>query len=463
MELKEEEQRIGNSGPSLAPRSTSYTARTRSDGKRNTSHTPPTKTAVVSDPRDRHGNRLQQAQAQRNAYKNTADSWVEIASQPSSSSLSSAADEIVTTGLTIQQTHLGRRRRRLRSGAPTHLSIISRPSSLGEASSQEEYEESESESDRVLTSSNEDLFLRTAPVPLKSALDSSSGATDDEDENRTAINQPTNEHCFTPQPNAFSHPLSSHAVRNGSEPVPGSYFPRAAARPGPRSTIRHSYPSNDDARVQHSPFNITSPSQIAAANHDAALRASLSTLLSCAAAARGLSKQNQQQTSLVHARPSTRIETNTLRLVPESELLGTPARAQQFAEPTFHPTIRRKSTSSSTSAQSRPTDASRDTKRKVTGRSSSKDRHITKKARRATSSYYPDELMVSPTLLTWIVSAGVVVVLSAISFSAGYSIGKEAGRLEAVGFGSGSEMNGCAREAGRSGLGLRRLRFATKA
>jgi len=411
------------SGPSLAPRSASYAGRTRSD-----------------------------------------DSWVEIASQPSSSSLSSAADEIVTTGLTIQQSHAIRRRRRLRPGAPTHLNIVSRPSSVGEASSQEEYEESESESDRVLTSSNEDLFLHTGPNVTRSEAASSSDATDDEDENRTAINQPTNAHQFTPQPNAFSHPLSSHGTGTTHETVPGSYFPSTATRPPPRTTVRNSYPASHDTRAQHSPYNIISPSQNAAADHDAALRASLSTLLSCAAAARGLAKPGQRPPTDVRSRPSTRIETNTLRLVPESELNGTSTRVQQLPEPTFHPTIRRKSTSSSASAQSRPVEANKDAKRKATtGRSSSKDRDITKKARRSTSSYNHDELMVSPTLLTWIVSAGVVVVLSAISFSAGYSMGKEAGRLEAAGFGSGNEVSGCAREASRTGLGLRRLRFAAKA
>ena len=58
--------------------------------------------------------------------------------------------------------------------------------------------------------------------------------------------------------------------------------------------------------------------------------------------------------------------------------------------------------------------------------------------------------------MTWVISAGVVVVLSAISFGAGYSVGKEAGRLEASGLGGGDLGRGCAREAGRTGLGLRR-------
>lgn len=61
---------------------------------------------------------------------------------------------------------------------------------------------------------------------------------------------------------------------------------------------------------------------------------------------------------------------------------------------------------------------------------------------------------ISPTLMTWVVGAGVVVLFSAISFSAGYALGKEMGRVEALGAGG----VGCTREAdtglGR-GLGIR--------
>lgn len=84
-----------------------------------------------------------------------------------------------------------------------------------------------------------------------------------------------------------------------------------------------------------------------------------------------------------------------------------------------------------------------------------------KKARRAGP--LVDEI--SPTLLTWVVSAGVVVLVSALSFSAGYVVGKEAGHAEAMGqLGSvGSEAGRCSKEAtselGRAGIGFRRLRW----
>lgn len=63
---------------------------------------------------------------------------------------------------------------------------------------------------------------------------------------------------------------------------------------------------------------------------------------------------------------------------------------------------------------------------------------------------------VTPTLFTWVATAGVVVVLSALSFGAGYTVGKEAGRFEGQFAGDVEQVRSCAREAGRSGLGLRR-------
>jgi len=390
-----------------------------------------------------------------------AESWVEIASQPSSSSLSSAADDIPATRPPVHLDVPARRKRRVRlSNAPNIINASDPPASSGGSSSQEEYEESESESDRVMTSSNEGLELLSDGKKAEAA--SASDATDDEDENRTAVNYPIrSQNVFTPQPNAFSHPTSAANMRNVSEPYPGSYFPNQSKRPA--QTTRHSYSGNQTQRVQHSPYNIISPSHNAAADHDAALRASLSTLLSCAAAARSLGKAKAPQTATLPPSAPTRIQPSTLRLVPESELLGESPVEQQPLEPAFPPTIRRHSASTSTSADSRPvTLGTKEGKRKATsGRSSSKDRRFTKKARRVSSTYNADDIFVSPTLLTWVVSAGVVVVLSALSFSAGYTMGKEAGKLDAS-LDTASAVDSCARQAGRSGLGLRRLQFTAQ-
>jgi hypothetical protein len=77
----------------------------------------------------------------------------------------------------------------------------------------------------------------------------------------------------------------------------------------------------------------------------------------------------------------------------------------------------------------------------------------------------------SPTIMTWVISAGVVVLFSAISFSAGYVLGREVGRLESsTGVGSvmgdggagalgGRVSAGCGQEAVRGGL--KRLRWGT--
>ena len=68
-------------------------------------------------------------------------------------------------------------------------------------------------------------------------------------------------------------------------------------------------------------------------------------------------------------------------------------------------------------------------------------------------------MTVSPTLFTWVVSVGVVVVFSAISFSAGYSMGKEAGRFEAGMTSTSDGATACAREASKSGLGFRKSKL----
>jgi len=154
-------------------------------------------------------------------------------------------------------------------------------------------------------------------------------------------------------------------------------------------------------------------------DHDAALRASLTTLLSCAAAVRPKGQERP-----VAARQST--QPTTLRLVPESELEDSPRRR----EPVSPKQVKRKS------------------------RESSKERHV-KKLRPAKTANAGDDL-ISPTLATWMISAGVVLVFSAISFSAGYAWGREVGRIEGE---MGLTTGDCGREAMR-GSGLRRLRWS---
>jgi hypothetical protein len=352
------------------------------------------------------------------------ESWVEIGSGPSSASLSSATDEIITTGLTVQHnSNLHRRPRRTRGGGQFSVGTGHRITNAGENSSQEEYEESESESDRAMTSSNEGL----GPSPLRHEVDrlsrspqsvasseTTSEREDDDDENATAVNYPRSRRQFEPRPNAFSHPSNQQPIRSQSGTV---YPPR-------RNPSRPSAPLRQQSCPQHTPYN-------APPDHDEALRASLSTLLSAAAAVRGLPKPGQPRTQQPG---SSRVDPNTLRLVPESVALGD---------------ILEESSAAPSSPRSSSTPSERSKRKDV--RSSSKDRRAVKKARRTG----PIIEEISPTLLTWVVSAGVVVLVSALSFSAGYVVGKETGHAEVAGAGAGS----CAREVKGTGLGLRKLRW----
>ncbi|KAK3945347.1 hypothetical protein QBC46DRAFT_372008 [Diplogelasinospora grovesii] len=363
------------------------------------------------------------------------ESWVEISSQPSSSSLSSIGDEIVTTGLRVGNNSHPPRRRRLQVQQPMPASyMVSRAAAQAGTSSQEEYEESESEDDRVMTSSTEHVQQaaslarqRTAVGP---AMDSD---TDDDDENATALGRPSNSPTFRPQPNAFSHP-PSHPTR-GHSTNSANLHHTSQARPS-MANRSHTRPHRTP------PAHFMSPSY--QADNDAALRASLTTLLSCAAAARGLPKKDE-----LRAGPSGagNITTGTgvvpssqpmeMRLVPESELMAeNPAPAPAPAGPSNAKAPLR--TASNSSAPSAPSStSSRDVepateKSKRAAATQSKPSRATKKKRTGSSMGLVESepatfINISPTLLTWVVSAGVVVL---VSFGAGYVIGREVGRQE---------------------------------
>lgn len=330
------------------------------------------------------------------------DSWIDLSSQPSSSSLASPnnQDEIITTGLQIRRSGL-RRSRQIRLG---NARSQTQPRSTSVAgSSQDEYEESESESDRVMSSSNEDV--------------SNNSNAGEEDDAHTALGFPAVEgNVFTPQPNAFSHPPQSRSVPASTSQPTNSYFP--PQQPPPVNS--HRIPSNRVPTIQRPA--ISRPNSHITPDHDAALRASLTTLLSCANAVR-----KDKEPVAVVPRSS---QPTTLRLVPESELN---ARRSPSRSPKLAP--KRKSRESSKE------------------RNAKKLRAVTKPA---TTS---DEVLLSPTMMTWFISAGVVLVFSAISFSAGYAWGKEVGRVEAQ---MGLDGATCGREAIRgSRTGLSKLRLTT--
>ena len=406
------------------------------------------------------------------SIKRYSESWIEVASQPSSSSLSSAAaDDANPRALGVQFDQHGRRRRRLLRTVSAQLGMPDHHIATQEGSSQEEYEESESGSDHIMTSSNENLEHATSDGTNPQALaapsaeaSSNEAGEDDDDENATALGITTNAPVFTPPPNAFSHPSQGYTAQRHARSLETrtSYFSAHRTpphrRPGAHPHHTHSYPSRS-SRAGHSPYNMISPTH--QADHDAALRASLSTLLSCAAAARGLPKRDSQPSAVqqrasntANTGPSNRIEPSALRLVPASAIPLDPALLEEDnnAHPPRLPPRPHTSVRHQRSATSLSTSSNEKGKRKA---SSSKDRtsnNSKSKKQRRTTSPARGGLEVQPTLLTWFVGAGVMVLFSAISFSAGYAIGREVGRVEA-GAAISEEGIVCGREVGK---GLRR-------
>lgn len=407
------------------------------------------------------------------SYRAYSESWIEVSSRPSSSSLSSAAaDESFAQRPGLAQDINARRRRRLQRSAATSANqrLLVRPRSAT-GSSQEEYEESESESDRIMTSSNEDMqprFVAGEEENGESPTDNTSLASPGEtyvssdDENATALGVVDPSPVFRPQPNAFSHPPSTRMAQNNASRSSGPYLPstnstsdqvsRATSMASATRSSRSSYSREHNRSRSHLPYNVIAPNHTGQVDHDAALRASLSTLLSCAAAARGLQKREEGPASSSNANchgpapqpgpvVSGRVEQGTLRLIPESALDSTD-------EPR-PPLPRRPPPPPKSDPSSAPA-----TPAKRKSRSPTRDRR--KKHRSGYVLGGEDALgTVSPTLTTWVVSAGVLVLFSAISFSAGYALGREVGRVDAMG--GGSVGYGCAREVD-GGLGRELVR-----
>lgn len=366
------------------------------------------------------------------------ETWVEVASQPSSSSLSSIGDEIVTTGLRVGNPYV--RRRRLQQSArslPQQQTAIHNVNAA-DLSSQEEYDESDSEDDRLLTSSTENA------QPEEEA-DMDSEAESDGD-NVTALgrvsDQPT-ERIFRPQPNAFTHPSAQR--RYSAPAIPSTPHPHPH-----NGLTRPSFTQRSQTRPHRAGPSFMSPA--VREENDAALRASLTTLLSCAHAARGLpkSKDEVEAQRTANAGVGSSSQPMELRFVPESELSTEPRRAQRPAGPS--PPRKRGSPARS---------PSRTSERGKRGSGLPTVSRATKKKKVA---QIEEPTSISPTLLTWVVSAGVVVLVSVVGFGAGYVIGREVGKQEALAasVGSVNETASCGQEVIRSsGSGLRKLRWGT--
>jgi hypothetical protein len=281
-----------------------------------------------------------------------------------------------------------------------------------------------------MTSSTEQVHPASSLPRQQTALRSAVHAdtdTDDDDENATALGRPSNSPTFRPQPNAFSHP-PSHLTHRHSTSSAHPYRP-------PHSHSRPSLPNRSHTRPHRNSPDYFSPSF--QADNEAALRASLTTLLSCAAAARGLPKKDERRAGAsgigvagagVGVIPSS--QPMELRLVPESELMGEKIGA---AAPGHPKTPARTSSSHSTpAAPSTPSSREPEVVIEKTKRAAAQTKPVraTKKKRSSVAVDSDTTTFISPTLLTWVVSAGVVVLVSVVGFGAGYVIGREVGRQE---------------------------------
>jgi hypothetical protein len=385
-----------------------------------------------------------------------AESWIEVSSHPSSSSVSSIGDEIVTTGLRVGASSYTRRRR-LHPQSYAHLIAQQQQrqfaAHLAGASSQEEYEESETDSDHMLTSSTENII--SVPSPNTTSLrrvsvirhddtsdDEEEEEEEDDDDHATALGTRRPSDSFHPQPNAFSHPPSHLQHRHSASSAIPAHHPRPSF--GQRSNTRIERRSSDNFQ----------------ADNDEALRSSLTTLLSCAAAARGRNKDEKkiasEQTSSAGGQPVN------LRLVPESELMDPttprPVAAGRVlrADPAPSPPAPTRTSAAATPEK---------VKRSATPTPQTKSPRASKKKRTMSGA---DEALISPTLMTWVVSAGVVVLVSVVGFGAGFVIGREVGRqesLSSLGSSNASAVadgGSCGRDVIRSGGGtLRRLRWGS--
>ncbi|ROV97307.1 hypothetical protein VSDG_04682 [Cytospora chrysosperma] len=379
------------------------------------------------------------------------DTWVEIASQPSSSSLSSIGDEIVTTGLRVgNQSYPPRRRRSQRQhnqqrSEQQHMPpsyVVSHAAAQAGTSSQEEYDETESEEDHIITSSTENIDPRPASGTIglprsQTALGLGTDLSDSEDDDDgTALGRPTG---FRPQPNAFSHPPAHLSQRSHSthSAIPPHH---PGVRPSTYTHRSHNRPRTD----------LTSPAY--QADNDAALRASLTTLLSCAAAAKNLPGRRSAAVGPSSGEPvlgagvGPSSQPMELRLVPESEIGagGSPAPGPAAAKSSPRARQSTTRTTSNSSAQSVPASTSSEDKGKRTAYTSQpKSQRATKKKRTSAAGVDDNAVTwISPATLTWVLGTGVVLLVSVVGFGAGFVVGREVGRQDIMGSMSGGSPAG---------------------
>ncbi|KUI62073.1 hypothetical protein VP1G_09207 [Cytospora mali] len=404
------------------------------------------------------------------------ESWVEIASQPSSSSLSSIGDEIITTGLQVGNQSYPPRSRRLQHHRHQQQSvrqpmppsyIVSHAAAQAGTSSQEEYDETESEEDRLMTSSTENIDTRPAAGTFglprsRTTLGPTTDLSDsEEDDDGTALGRPTG---FRPQPNAFTHPPAHLSQRSHST---NSAIP--PHHPGVRPST---YTHRSHNRLRNPAYQ---------ADNEAALRASLTTLLSCAAAAKSLPGRRGAAVGPSSGEPvlgagvGPNSQPMELRLVPESEMEAGGSPALDPSVPKSSSRVRQPTTrtTSNSSAQSAPASTSSEGKGKRTAYTSQpKPQRATKKKRTSAAGVEDNTVTwISPATLTWVLGTGVVLLVSVVGFGAGFVVGREVGRQDILSSvsgggpatGAGVNASSCGGEVIRSTSGgtLRRWRWGS--
>ncbi|KAK6348437.1 hypothetical protein TWF718_006231 [Orbilia javanica] len=332
---------------------------------------------------DRSNNRRMAAPSDR------VDSWIEVASQPSDSytSSSSPEDPVITSGLQVQRRK--NRTRRRRNSTSTAIPAASRAV------------ESSDESDGSDGSDEEldDIDLNT--------IDNMGGSITD--------------------PSLSEGEEGSSDEESDEESDEGEIQPVAGLS---------SYVSPQRPQGNFRTFSRDPPQP----DHDAALRASLSTLLSCAAGVGSASKPrpNERMGSIQeHVRPAT---IPTLSLVTDSEREAMMSRPPP--PPQYRRTVHNPPPPQTPPQQKRPASPPRKSRDDT---QTTKHKSKTKTRRSAKAAPAPSVTMASAmasisasnmTYLTLAVSAGAVIIVSAISFSAGYALGKEVGRSEMLELGS---------------------------
>lgn len=405
-----------------------------------------------------------------NALSQT-DAWIEVSSQPSDDTYSSADEILSGEGLTIgpSRGNIVQRRRKLRRNEVL-------PGREGVSKAFDHSADDLSEAEIVEGSSGPGSSI--GELPQHEDFDSSSSAAGEEDEGSSEEGEIEDEED--------AGTMLGVGYRNEnrlqhSRPPPR----RSAGSVHEFQRSLQSHPSHSFLRHRSSHSGGSSGRQLqyseTKADHDEALMASLSTLLSCAAAARGLPKVSQQGASSPGGPSrgptlsSSRVQLDTLHLVPDQMMAEKAPTSMQTISPDGKTTTNITGAAlspdhASRSRQPRSTSNSRDSSKKRVPsaaaaeaqkkRSSSNSRKVRTRSSSPRSNRHSSKLTstlssTDASLLTLAFSAGAVIILSAISFSAGYVLGREVGKTEAEAAVSVVGRTGSVvREAQRGGRGL---------